>query len=222
MAIKKTVAGTYCVDFRDQHGKRIRKTFDRLEDARAYNKQSHGDISRGDFVAPSDMTVKDIADAWHKRKVDAAGYRPATLGNWRTHIDKYIVPSLGDLLVQRCGIEQVENAVAEWKVKTSANTANKTLGTLTAIFKLAQRYGPLQGKANAAELAERLKISNDDEKDEQVAPEQVYTQEELKKLINATEQGSLETCPHNGASTHRLTNWRSVRPSMVRGRSQSE
>ncbi len=34
MAINKTDAGTYVVDFRDQHGKRIRKTFDRLEDAR--------------------------------------------------------------------------------------------------------------------------------------------------------------------------------------------
>ncbi len=105
MAINKTAAGTYCVDFRDQHGKRIRKTFDTLKDARAYDKQSLGDISKGDFVAPSDVTVKDIAEAWHKRKVDAAGYRPATLQNWRTHIDRYIVPSLGELPVQCCGIE---------------------------------------------------------------------------------------------------------------------
>lgn len=46
MAINKTAAGTYVVDFRDQSGKRIRKTFDRLEDARNYNKQSLGDISK--------------------------------------------------------------------------------------------------------------------------------------------------------------------------------
>lgn len=192
MAIKKTVAGTYCVDFRDQHGKRLRKTFDRLEDARAYDKQSLGNISKGDFVAPSYVTVKEIAEAWHKRKVDAASYRPATLQNWRTHIDKYIVPSLGDLPVQRCGIEQVEDAAAVWSKMTSADTANKVLTTLGAVFKLAQRYGPLQGKANAAALAERIKISNDDEKDDQVTPECVYTQDELKKLINATAAGSLE------------------------------
>jgi hypothetical protein len=63
MAINKTAAGTYRVDFRDQHGRRLRKTFDRLEDARSFNKQSIGDISKGDFVAPSDVTVKDIAEA---------------------------------------------------------------------------------------------------------------------------------------------------------------
>ncbi|HEX9262837.1 MAG TPA: site-specific integrase [Candidatus Binatia bacterium] len=192
MAINKTAAGTYCVDFRDQHGKRIRKTFDRLEDARAYDKQSLGDISKGDFVAPSDVTVKEIAEAWHKRKVDTAGYRPATLGNWRTHIDRYIAPTLGNLAVQRCGIEQVENAAAEWGRMTSSNTANKVLTTWAAVFKLAQRYGPLQGKANPAELAERVKIPNDEEKDDQVTPECVYTQDELKKLINATAAGSLE------------------------------
>ncbi len=75
---------------------------------------------------------------------------------------------------------------------TSANTANKVLTTLAAVFKLAQRYGPLQGKANAAELAERFKISSDDEKDDHVTPECVYSQDELKKLIMATAPGSLE------------------------------
>lgn len=106
MAINKTAAGTYRVDFRDQNGKRIRKTFDRKEDAREYNKQSLGDVSKRDFVAPSDVTVKETADAWHKRKVDAAGYRAATLGNWCTHIEKYIAPTLGDLPIQRCELSK--------------------------------------------------------------------------------------------------------------------
>ena len=192
MAINKTVAGTYVVDFRDQNGKRLRKTFDRLEDARNYNKQSNGDISKGDFVAPSEVTVRDIANSWHKRKMESGGYRPATLQNWRTHIDKYIAPVLGDLPVQRCGIEQVERAATLWAQMTSPNTANKVLTTLSTVFELAQRYGPLQGKANAAQLAERIKISLEDEKDEQVTPECVYGQDELKKLIMATAQGSLE------------------------------
>jgi hypothetical protein len=48
---------------------------------------------------------------------------------------------------------------------TSVNTANKVLTTLTAIFKLAQRHGPISGKANVAELAERLKVSNEENED---------------------------------------------------------
>jgi integrase len=192
MAINKTAAGTYRVDFRDQHGKRVRKTFDRLEDAREYNKQSLGDISKGEYVAPSSTTVKETADTWHKRKNEAGTYRYGTLHNWRIHIDKHIVPVLGELRIQTVTVEQIETAAAGWSKAASAKEANKILTTLTAIFKLAQRYGPLQGKANAAELAERLKVSNDDNDDEEVLPDQVYSEVELKKLIQATEQGSFE------------------------------
>jgi hypothetical protein len=42
-----------------------------------FNKQSIGDISKGDFIAPSDVTVKDIAESWYKRKNDAGTYRMA-------------------------------------------------------------------------------------------------------------------------------------------------
>jgi hypothetical protein len=64
---------------------------------------------------------------------------------------------------------------------TSVNTANKVLTTLAAIFKLAQRYGPIKGKANVAELVKRLKVSNEENEseDEEVRPEEVYTGEEL-------------------------------------------
>jgi integrase len=192
MAINKTAAGTYVVDFRDQHGKRIRKTFDRLEDARNYNKQSIGDISKGDFVAPSEITVKDVAESWYKRKKDAGTYRYGTLHNWRIHIDKHIVPPLGDFRIQAVTVEQIETAAAGWAKAASTKEANKILTTMTAIFKLAQRRGPLQGKANAAELAERLKVSNEENEDEEVLPDQVYSEAELKKLVEATEQGSLE------------------------------
>ena len=52
-------------------------------------------------------------------------------------------------------MEQIETAAGEWAKAASTKEANRILTTLTAIFKLAQRYGPLRGKANAAELAER-------------------------------------------------------------------
>jgi integrase len=75
---------------------------------------------------------------------------------------------------------------------SSPKTANKILTTLTAIFKLAQIYGPLRGKDNAAALAERLKIATEDTEGEEVLPDHVYSETELKRLIEATEQGSFE------------------------------
>jgi integrase len=192
MAINKTAAGTYRVDFRDQHGRRLRKTFDRLEDARNFNKQIDRGYFKGRFRRAADITVKDIAESWYKRKNDAGTYRHGTLHNWRIHIDKYIVPALGSLRIQGATVEQIEIAAARWAKAASTKEANKILRTLTAIFKLAQRYGPLQSKANAAELAERLKVSNEENEDEEVLPDQVYSEEELKKLVNTTEQGSFE------------------------------
>jgi integrase len=194
MAINKTAAETYRVDYRDRNGKRYRKTFGTYKEAVEHEKEKVAEVSRGEFVPPSDATVKDIAEKWFKRKEDAGTYRFGTLQNWRTHIDKYIAPILGDQKMQEVGIETVESAAAEWAKMTSVNTANKVLTTLTAIFKLGQRYGPIKNKANVAELAERLKVSNEENEseDEEVKPEDVYTGEELQKLINATAPGTME------------------------------
>ncbi|MCE3242663.1 MAG: hypothetical protein K0Q83_3170 [Deltaproteobacteria bacterium] len=51
MAINKTAAGTYRVDFRDQHGRRLRKRSTGLKTRAISISKSIGDISKGDFVA---------------------------------------------------------------------------------------------------------------------------------------------------------------------------
>src|SRR5262245_6045175 len=192
MAIVKVKSGNFRVDFRDATGRRLRKTFDTLAEARSYNKESLGDISKGDFTAPSAVTIKDVCEQWYSRKKDAGTYRYGTLHGWRIHIDRHIIPALGELRIQQISVEAIEKAAAGWAQVASPKTANKVLTTLTAIFKLAQRYGPLKGKDNAAALAERLKISNEDAEGEEVLPDQVYGESELKQLINATEPGSFE------------------------------
>ena len=192
MAINKTAAETFRVDFRDRSVKRFRKAFNTLKDACDYDKQSVGDISKGDFVAPSDLTVTDMAETWYGRKKDAGTYRYGTLHNWRIHVDKHIVPALGEIRIQAATVKQIETAAGGWAKSASTKEANKILTTLTAIFKLAQRYGPIRQKANVAELAERLKVSNEENGDEEILPDQVYSEGELKNLVEATEQGSLE------------------------------
>jgi integrase len=192
MAIKKTVAGTYCVDFRDQAGRRLRKTFDTLKAAREYDRISKGDISKDEFTSPSSITVLDVANEWHKRKVETKGYRPATLGNWRTYIDKYVAPMLGALKVQQIRIKYCENAAGEWSKMCSANTANCVLTTLAAIFQLAQRRELV--RQNPAELAERIKINRDEENHDAVLPGDVYGEAELKQLIGATDAGTHQRC----------------------------
>jgi hypothetical protein len=51
---------------------------------------------------------------------------------------------LGEIQIQRVGVETVESAAAEWSTMTSVNKANNVLTAPTAIFKWVQRYGPIQ------------------------------------------------------------------------------
>jgi hypothetical protein len=48
MAIRKTVAGTFEVDFRDQHKKRLQRTFDTHRDAVAFQKEALAQIAKRD------------------------------------------------------------------------------------------------------------------------------------------------------------------------------
>jgi integrase len=221
MAINKTKAGTYLCDLYDQTGRRIRKTFDTMKEAVAYDKQSHGDISRGDFIPPSEVTVKEAAEAWYQRKVDAGTYRFGSLHDWKIHIDRHIAPvmdirddmtksardyairlqglyaesgavPLGPIEIQQVTCKQIEDAAAVWAKISSPITSNKILTTLTSIFTQAQRHGVI--RMNAAEIAERLKVSREDEDEDgaEILPEHVYDGKSLKRLILATKAGTME------------------------------
>jgi integrase len=193
MAIKRTKTGKYEVDFRDQNRKRIQKTFDKKKDAEAYFQNSRVEVRQGCFIHESKETIGEIAQQWIDRKKAAGGYRFGTIQNWERHINEYIKPELGEILIQRATIKDCEDAALKWSAKTSANTANMVLRTLTAVFALAQRHGTLpQNGTNVAEHAERIKIATEEDEDGEIMPEDVYTEEDLYKLVNATPPGSLD------------------------------
>jgi integrase len=186
MAVNKTEAGTYAVDFRDQFKRRIQRTFPTHREAVDFEKEVLAQVSRREYVKPTGETVKEVAEKWHEKKVAAGSYRRATLQFWKNHIDHFIVPSLGALKVHDATVEDIERATAVWDL--APRSANKVLTTLTAIFALAKRYKLRQD--NPAAEAERRKVATEDEDNVVVEREEVYNKEELKKPIQATEPGS--------------------------------
>src|SRR5688500_19015595 len=159
MAVKRNKNGKWEVDFRDPDKKRIQKTFARKKDADEYFQNARVQVRRGQFDRESKDTIGDLADQWLGRKKATAGYRFGTIQNWERHINEYIKPELGDIPMQRATIKDCEDAALKWSAKTSGNTANMVLRTLTAIFALAQRHGTLQQNGtNVAAHAERIKI----------------------------------------------------------------
>lgn len=188
MAINKTVAGTFAVDFRDQFKKRHQKTFDTYREAAGYEKAVLHAVEKGEYIRPSSETVKEIADKWHERKAQAGTYKRASLEQWKNHVNRFIAVELGGLKVSQVDVEVIERAAAAWRERVSPVTVNKILTTLTAVLDLAKRYRLI--KENPAREAERLKLATADEDSIEVTADEVYSKGELKKLIEATEPGS--------------------------------
>jgi integrase len=189
VAVIKTAAGNWLVDFRDQHRHRIRKTFDTHKDAVEYQKEALAQVVKREYVRPSGKTVSDVAAEWYQKKLGAGTYRRASLIDYRNHVDNYIKPNLGRWKVHDLDIEQIEKAAAEWGKRVSPKMVNKVLTTLTAILGLAKRYKWI--KDNPAQDAERLKIATEDD-GEAVTRDMVYTAAEVGKLIRATESGTVD------------------------------
>lgn len=188
MAINKTAAGTFAVDFRDQSKKRHQKTFETHKEAAAYEKDVLAQVQKGEYITPSSETVGEIAAKWSERKVQAGTYKRSSLEQWKNHVNRFIALELGSLKVSQITVEAIERAAAAWSERTSPKTANKILTTLTAVLDLAKRYRII--KENPAREAERLKLATADEDSIEVTPDQVYGKAELRKLIEATELGS--------------------------------
>jgi integrase len=190
MAINKTEAGTYAVDFRDQHKHRILRTFDTHKQAADFEKEVLAQVAKREYVKASDKTVREVAEEWHKRKADVGSYRRASLVDWKNHVEHYIKPQLGDCKLCDIDVERIEKAATEWGKRVSPKMVNKVLTTLTAILALAKRHKKI--KDNPAEEAERLKVATEDEGDAEVTPDKVYSKEEIRRLIQATEPGTID------------------------------
>src|SRR5262245_15498892 len=187
MAIRQTKAGTWEVDhyFFDQEGRRRRKlrTFDKHKDAVAYEKEALAAVEKREFVAPSKATVEERARSWLENRFANGNYERATRIERESHVNHYIIPAFGSLPIQNVTIEQIEKQATEWNKKVSAMTVNRILRTLAKIMAESKRYGIL--KDNPAAEANRLKQAG-----EVVTPDKVFTRDELRAVINATESGT--------------------------------
>jgi integrase len=192
MAVRKTKAGTFEVDFRDQQGKKRLKTFDTKREAVAYEKDVLAQVSKGEYLPPSSKTVKEIAETWLGRKLDAKNYKRSSLETWKNHINGFINVELGAFPASRIdgNVEAIETATLAWTARVSPATAKKIRTTLTAVLDLAVRYKFI--KQNPTRQAERVKLQTADEDAIEVRPEEVYTKSEVRRLLEATEPQTAE------------------------------
>src|SRR5262249_36023046 len=139
--------------------------------------------------------VKEVAEKWLKTKENSRNkktgeqtYARSTLIQWKNHVQNYIVPTFGSTIVYELSVEAIEKGASGWEV--APQPANKMLTTLTAVLGLAKRYKAVHD--NVGLEVERLKVTTDDDETVEVLPDEVYSKDELRLLINATEPGTRE------------------------------
>ena len=186
--VRKTPAGTWCVDYRDPLGIKRRKTFEFEREAVEFYERRRVKLRDGEYLLPGTWTIKQGAEKLLEKK---AGKRFQTVAQLKRHIDKYINPALGELIMAKVTFEDIEAAGEAWSATLAPVTVNKLYGTISAIYKVMRRHGIKNNPMADVERKEKAaaELAEDAESGEirQVRTNEVYSAEELKKLIEKSE-----------------------------------
>jgi len=97
----------WVVDYRDQHGKRHLKTFDKKKDADAWKRTALFEVDQGTHTADSaSVTVGFAGDKWIET-AEADGLESATVRQYRSHLELHIRPYLGDTKLSQLTVPMV-------------------------------------------------------------------------------------------------------------------
>lgn len=146
MAIRKRVLPSgktsWLAEWRDGAGARRFKQFDLKKDADAYLLTVRGEVRDGTHVAArASTTVAKAAGLWLKT-CDALGLERASVREYRTHVNKHIVPLIGASVLSRmtvASVREFEDKARE--AGCSAAMIKRLLVSLGSIFADAHERG---------------------------------------------------------------------------------
>jgi len=157
----------YRVRFRTLTGEQRSRTFQREIDARRFRAEVESAHHRGELVDPrrGRVTVRRYAETWLAGKPTL---RPRTRDEYRSVLDKHILPTFGDLPINRVTTSAVRTWHARVQTNAGAARAAKAYRVLRAMLNTAVDDGllarnPCRVKGAGEETpAERPFISGDD------------------------------------------------------------
>jgi integrase len=86
---------------------KMKRGFLTKKEAQDFLNNTQNAISTGVYVSPSKLTVADVANEWYKDDV-VTRVRPTTQAGYRINKDSHIIPSIGDVLVQKLTADQIQ------------------------------------------------------------------------------------------------------------------
>jgi integrase len=167
----------WVVDYVDQDGDRILKTFERQKDAKAFHATVRVAVDNGTHTAPSkSLTVAEAAERWIKR-VEADGRERTTIRQYRQHVELHIAPRIGATKLAHltpAGIENFRDSILE---KLSRAMARKVLTSLKSLLK----------NAGHSHVAAGVSIKRNKRKERKLeVGRDIPEPKEIKRLIEAT------------------------------------
>ena len=194
MSVRKrtwlTAAGepreAWVVNYTDQHGARILKTFTRKKDADAYAATTHINVREGTHVADStSVTVATAGDQWIA-SAEAAGLERATLDQYRQHLRLHIAPFIGREKLSRITVPFVR--AFEDRLRADGRSATMTryvVRSLGALLSDAAERG-LIVRNPVRELRHKRKKRGSDKRGHALeVGTDIPTPDEIKRIVEA-------------------------------------
>jgi integrase len=157
-------------------GRRIKKSFRTLAEAKAWRAEAQSEIRRGTLRAPSHVTLREVGEVWLAgaregsiRNRSGDRYKPSVLRSYEASLRLRVLPALGGRKlseIRRSDLQDfADRLLAE---RTDASTIRNTLMPLRAIFRRAVARGdvavnPTSGLELPAVRGRRDRIASPDE-----------------------------------------------------------
>lgn len=112
--------------------------------------------AQGGSIKPS-TKFRDVAEQWFtsvQAGVEHGSRSPATADVYRSHLDRHVLPALGELRVQEVAVPRVEAFLAALRKNTGTATARTARTIVSNVLGLAVRHGALA--ANPTREASRI------------------------------------------------------------------
>lgn len=172
----------WVVDYKDQHGKRRLKTFQRKKDAEKWWSEANYEVAHGIHTpASASVTVTDAAGLWleHGR---AEGLERSTIEQRERHVRLHITPFIGSLKLSDLSAPRVYAFLDELRDNgRSLAMRRKVLTSLKSLVSHAQGRGLV---AQNAARSVRLKGKAREEGHEMRAGVELPTKSELRAMMD--------------------------------------
>lgn len=179
----------WVVDYVDQQGARVLKTFERKKEADTFASTAAVEVREGTHVPDSASITVDAAGELWLASAEKAGLERTTLDQYRQHLRLHIKPFLGRTLLSKLSVPAVrafeDKLHAEGRSPTLARYVVRSLGALLAD---AQERG-LVVRNSVRELRARRRKGKDGRKDSRGAKLKIGvdipTPAEARKFVEA-------------------------------------